>query len=111
MELSTLYWLLILPSVGGAMLLMGAFSTVGFGVICVLSLFDDCPWHKKVKFNYIIIPIFMWLAGILIPSEKQMMYLIGGYAATNVENIEKLPKNVVDAANKFLEDYTTQDKK
>jgi len=48
---------------------------------------------------------------VLTPSEKQMMYMIGGYAATNVENIEKLPKTVVNAANKFLEQYTDKTEK
>ena len=81
------------------------------GVLYGFSLFDDCPWHKMIKKIYVVVPFIVMSLAMFIPSEKQMMYIIGGYAATNVENIEKLPKNVVNAANKFLESYTDTEKK
>lgn len=49
------------------------------------------------------------LAGA-IPNAKQMAYLTGGYIATNTENVDKLPQNLVDAANKFLESYSEKEK-
>ena len=124
MDLSTLYWILILPSIGGAITAIGVMSGVGFGIaglVCFIS--GDMQYgdedrktalftsgRKAIKTGVIICFPIIFLASF-IPSSKQMMYMIGGYAATNVENIEKLPKNVVDAANKFLESYTDTERK
>lgn len=111
MELLTLYWIIILPSIGSVFLFIGTFSTIIISVLYALSIAQDCPWHGYLHKKHLIAPILTLLIGVVIPDNRQMTYLIGGYAATNVENIEKLPKNVVNAANKFLEDYTEQPKK
>jgi hypothetical protein len=39
----------------------------------------------------------------MIPSEKALYKIIGAYAVTNIEGVEKLPPNIVKAANNFLE--------
>jgi hypothetical protein len=124
MELSTIYFILILPSIGSAITAIGAIIGVGFGVSGIVYFLngDMAYGDQEKKANFfkagrkaiktgasICFPI-IFLASF-IPSSKQMMYMIGGYAATNVENIEKLPKNVVNAANKFLESYTDKEKK
>ncbi len=111
MDLSTLYWVLILPKFGDLFSFFGGLIFLIMGVLYGFSLFDDYPWHKKIKKIHVAVPFIVMSFAMFIPSEKQMMYIIGGYAATNVEDIEKLPKNVVDAANKFLESYTDTEKK
>lgn len=60
------------------------------------------PWCFWLK---ILIPaaILSMLIGAAIPNERQMYVIIGGYAATNIEGINKLPANLVGAANAYLE--------
>ena len=115
MELSTLYWVLILPNVGafigivcGTILFIGLTSSF----VSWVSAYRDAE-KKEILSNIrwvvprIFIPCLVLLAlSVFIPSSKQMVYMIGGYAATNVEGVERLPKNVVSAANRFLEQYT-----
>lgn len=129
MDLSTLYWILVLPSLGTALGVIATFASalliISGGFIFIfkedgLYSYEKTERESVVKrksktafnlFKWSALPIFIGVTSNLIPSEKQMMYMIGGYAATNVENIEKLPKNVVNAANKFLESYTDAEKK
>lgn len=42
----------------------------------------------------------------IIPGERHMYLLVGGYAATNIDGIDRLPKNIVNAANAYLEKAT-----
>ena len=119
MELSTLYWILILPNLGSV---ISGLAWVGLIVFVIGSgvafmIFDMDRENEKKKGILLAMKKFIpaFVAAILItdfiPTEKQMMYMIGGYAVTNVENIEKLPKNVVNAANKFLEQYSDKEEK
>ena len=121
MDLSTLYWILILPNIGSSIAVVSVFSAVGlmaFSAVQQINHNDSYKEDKKEEYKKSYVSSRKWAASIIviglmtnfIPSSKQTMYLIGGYAATNVENIEKLPKNVVDAANKFLESYTDKKK-
>lgn len=123
MDFLTLYFIVILPSLKSAFIALAAIALIGFitaGIVCLAQgdlVYNDDDKKKAffksgrsyLKKGAIIFAPILLLASF-IPSEKQMMYLIGGYAATNVENIEKLPKNMVNAANKFLEDYTEEKK-
>jgi len=112
MDLSTLYLILILPNIGKV---LGVASLITITLLIVFmtnASFDEevNESFSKIKssIKYILLCGFL---SVMIPSEKQMMYMIGGYAATNVDGIEKLPKNVVSAANKFLEDFTVPESK
>ena len=124
MDLSTIYWILILPSIGGAITVIGVMAGIVYGVMGIIYFMNGDMQYgdqdkkaalfvsgRKAFKTGVIICVPAILFASFIPSSKQMMYIIGGYAATNVENIEKLPKNVVDAANKFLESYTDTEKK
>jgi len=111
MDLSTLYWILILPNLGKASLIIMACLVI---IVCSVSFVSYLESNTKgLNFSKGLIKyiIFFMLIGIFIPSNKQMMYLMGGYAVTNIEGIEKLPKNVMGAANKFLKDFNIEDKK
>lgn len=123
MDFLTLYFIVILPSLKSAIIALAAIvliASIVMGVAYFIQgdiVYGDSDKKKALfksgrsylKKGAIIFAPILLLASF-IPSEKQMMYLIGGYAATNVENIEKLPKNMVNAANKFLEDYTEEKK-
>ena len=123
MDLSTLYWVLILPNIGNFLVGAGVISVIFCGAwvlvhaVSIDTTYNDEPKKEKLResrnkvMKFIAAPALLFLIATFIPTSKQMMYLIGGYAATNVENIEKLPKNVVNAANKFLESYTDTEKK
>lgn len=63
---------------------------------------------KGMKPIYILCVVFC-LFGALLPSEKQIYLIIGGAYATNIDGIEKLPANVVKAANAFLDQYNGDD--
>ena len=39
----------------------------------------------------------------VIPTEKQIYMIAGGYVVTNNQELQKLPNNVLQAANKYLE--------
>ena len=41
--------------------------------------------------------------GIAVPDREQIMYIVGGSVVTNAEGIEELPDNLVQYANRFLE--------
>jgi len=111
MDLSTLYLIVMLPTLGNFMAITFGFITVILIGMYFIGLDKEAPWHGMIKKGYIILPILLWVMGIMMPNQTQMQYLIDGYAVTNIEGIEKLPKNVMGAANKFLEDFNIEDKK
>ena len=118
MELSTLYWVFTIPSIGNFFGAIGGILVAACLVAIVLSALEmDCTYGQEEKkanlrktrdkfTKLLIIPVLLFFISVFIPTEKTMMYMIGGYAATNVEGVEKLPKNVINAANRFLEKYT-----
>ena len=77
-----------------------------------VSLGDDTPEiHTKVKkFLKIAASSFavFFIIIVLSPSRSQIVYLIGGYYVTNIEEIGDIPPNLVRAANKFLEDFSVE---
>ena len=107
MELSTLYWVLILPKLAQSIAVICIISITVLGVGGMLfAVIEQEKIGKTVAIWTFSTCAPLLIITAFIPNEKQMMYLIGGYVATNTEGVEKLPKNVVDAANRFLEDYT-----
>lgn len=107
MSLWTLYLITILPNVGGffikmPMIIMAIFS---LGVVsCNINQEDEKArkWRSSLKkISFFAIPLIF--LGVLIPTQNQMYLIVGGYAATNVEGINKLPANLVGAANAYLE--------
>jgi hypothetical protein len=42
------------------------------------------------------------MLSVIIPREKQMYTILGGYAVTNIEGVNQLPANIVNAANAYL---------
>ena len=63
----------------------------------------------KLSRNLIIYSIITAFISSFIPSEKSVYKIIGAYAVTNIEGIEKLPPNLVKAANNFLKGLIEND--
>ena len=63
----------------------------------------------KLSRNLIIYSIITAFITSFIPSEKSVYKIIGAYAVTNIEGIEKLPPNLVKAANNFLKGLIEND--
>jgi len=129
MDFSTLYWILVLPNLGTAIGVVSSLLSIALIIYGFISIgfsddnlyYTEASERPKViaqrkskggKFiKWSALPILIGMLSTLIPTDKQMMYMIGGYVVTNVQGIEKLPNNVIGAANKFLEDFNVKDKK
>ena len=48
------------------------------------------------------------LTNIAVPSQRDAYVILGGYYATNNEEIKKLPENIVAASNAFLKEYVAK---
>lgn len=120
MSLFELWLITAIPSFASTVSVMcgiGIFVVVA--VIGVKALAADVSWgqEKKEKSESLsafikkaiprgIAPMAIAIALMsLVPSERQIYTIIGGYVATNAEGVSKLPDNLVGAANKFLEQY------
>lgn len=75
-------------------------------------------WDDVYKYIPTKTLIFAILLTVLYPSKEDLKYIIGGslvingvQAASEIEGVEKLPKNLVNAMNHFLEDVAENDKK
>lgn len=104
MSIFTLYLLTtVIPGFSMLLELLTGLGIIGtiIGTV-IISLINE-EFHTRVfkKACWIFIPI-AFLA-IAFPNQKQIYTIIGGAYALNIEGIEKLPPNIVDAANNFLE--------
>ena len=68
------------------------------------------------KYSFYKLAIFLAVASVFYPSKDDLKYIIGGAVAWNgieaakdIKGVEKLPENIVNAMNHFLE--KTQEKK
>ena len=115
MDFWTLYFMTILPGFAVFFAVLSVPFWIGSIVldgIAIAMKIDEDRDYKKVKPFAIVLPIvaiMLTLLSVLIPDKSQMYTLIGGYYVTNIENVENLPKNVVEAANKFLEEYAVEE--
>ena len=115
MDLFTLWVVMTLPSVGKFIsLISGVLFVTCFagGLVYHLegSSDKDASKAKYLLHKWCPSMVFICLISTMIPSHDQMKYIVGGYVATNIEGVEKLPKNIVEFANKFLEEQTKEDK-
>lgn len=119
-------WILYLVSISEqlAVAFIG-FGTLGVGIGILATLYfnsegrhlnpddkHDAAMLKTIHTFRRLVPIglvFVTL-GILIPPPRAIYTTIGVYVVTNIDGIENLPPNLVKAANKFLEDYTSSEK-
>lgn len=109
MELWEVYWVVAAPRIALTIFLLcllgGAgttFSAIDFG--------GDRPRVQYRLRGYLGVAAIIVGAMIaaIVPSERQMWTIVGGYAVTSVEGIEDLPPNMTRAANAFLERYVRE---
>lgn len=86
----------------------------GFAFI-VASECSKEDWYKrlftKITKPALIVGVVTILLNGFYPDKGVIKYMIGGtaiVAASKLEGVEKLPKNIIDLANAFLEE-TTED--
>lgn len=107
MTLFIIYLLVTLPVIGEVMTAIGTIGgLVVFGVYLISFLpptfKDDVEVRKNVSpYRWIFLAIF--IVGILIPSERQLGYILAGHIITNAENVDKLPDNISKTLNSLLE--------
>lgn len=67
--------------------------------------FDHEKIIKALKGNkkFLIVPALCLFMSAILPDEKQIAMIAGGYFATNNEEVKKLPDNVLGAVNSYLE--------
>ena len=119
MNLFTLYLIFtVLPNLNTASITLCVLSGIALIIFMVCYVFstgddnaNDLALCKKIIPKLLILFVPVFILTVLIPSGKQLAYLVSGYVITNTEDIDKLPKNLVDAANKYLEDYKAEDVK
>lgn len=111
MSLLTLYLITtILPNLS---LLMQGMLVFGLSALIMVVFFygimEAKLWpHTKA---FVIGLCIVGAVSCFIPDERQLALIIGGHFATNIEGIDKLPVNVVKAANSFLESVQEKEKK
>jgi hypothetical protein len=120
MSLTTLYLISILPGLGyllarfSCILVFAAMVSLAIGSIedgmGIESKYKALWLTNMKKWGFATI-VCSGLLAVLIPSEKQLYFIAGGYAATNITGIDKLPENVVKAANDWLEGVNKEGKK
>lgn len=113
MSLITLYLISMLPNLQSLFVSAAAILSIVAAVSVVLAMVEDgwidSPargwrklWANQMKKWGAAAIILCALIAALIPSEKQLYFIAGGYAATNIAGIDKLPENLVKAANDWL---------
>lgn len=124
MSLFELYLVFNAGSIGRAMAFMSfivvmvsAFSMfyIRCGVVdCYKSTerSDESAWKmfNWIKNRLLMPAAILLLVSVFIPSSDALKSMTAGYFVTNIENIESLPPNIVEAANKFLADYSVESK-
>lgn len=122
MSLGLLYlFLVILPNAHSTFDFLQGITWVMAGAILIVSGFVAGPAEEPESGK----KLFIWsikaavlaavfaIISIPLPSDDQVYRLAGGYVATNIKDIAKLPDNLVKAANAWLEKASdaAQDKK
>ena len=109
------FYFTVLPNLETAADALTFVSAMAFILLLFISVIfdDDARKAEAVERRAAAVSKRWWIAltvlvcsitvGVLAPTERQIAMIVGGYVATNIEGVEKLPANVVRAANAFLE--------
>lgn len=113
MSLFTLWLLTVIPALGTFFQTLAIIALITCGLAFLgwaVSLTEDpdgafnrCT--NKFKTFAMVIAIVSGLLSALIPNERGIYLILGGYYVTNTEEIRELPENVVGAANAWLKNY------
>jgi len=115
MDMSTLYWLTRVEGLQSFLegltffsCMVFFFSAAGYVIARFNAVEEDQGLVKK--FLYVpIIAAIMWVVAavglVLVPSEKHLAIIFGGYYATNNEELVKSPTKAIKVINKFMDNY------
>lgn len=112
MDLFTLYLITILDGLNG-IFRVGLF--VGLAAVPTIVLTDlvineRVPnYFKRYLRTYVVSMVVVGLLSAVTPTTNQAFMIMGGYYVTNIDDIEKLPPNVIKAANGFIENYLNEE--
>ena len=117
MSLWMLYIIIVLvPSISSAAtgILIAGFIigviAISIGPVVFMEMENEFVATAKTFIKpYIYIMGISAIICVVAPDREDMAYMVGGYFVTNVEQVEKLPDNLVNAANRYLEDYGNKD--
>lgn len=112
MSMLLLYFLLVvLPNLSfllGVICFMCIVLFIGLTIsFSETKYFNNPAFTKPCKIIFIVF-IGCIVLSVFLPDSKQMLYVVGGYAATNSEEIVKLPGNIRKAANAYLENIVKE---
>jgi len=105
----------IVPGLKLALCLILIITCVGsLGSFLVLFSFkvvegsEEVPsWASKTFKVALVTFLITGVLNMFVPSQKQMLLVLGIHSVTNIEGIEKLPKNIVKRLNDILEEERT----
>lgn len=91
-------------------------AQVMFGITAFVIAMGGFAWFitiggidKRVHLLVVVVLVFVFsLMSAVLPDDSQMKFLAGAYVTTNIEDIDKLPKNIVNAANAYLESLSEE---
>lgn len=93
------------------LLALSGIATFGLGLLAYLN--QGTKGNDRIAKYAKRSLIVFFIAGtvsILAPSERDAYVIMGGYYATNNEEIKQLPENIVNASNAFLKNYVEKTK-
>jgi len=108
MELWQLYLIEVIPSVVSA---AQAIIGISFALLTIMALFSVAVFESYAPEENSLVRLLIRqkkliatsaIAFVLlfaVPSHGGMYRIIGGYVATNIEGIQELPQNLINAAN------------
>lgn len=83
----------------------GCSGVVAFAVVFGWGTFlEGKGGFPKVAKWCIIFTTIASLLGSILPTNKQLMWIVGAYVVTNNEQVKELPDNILRAANDFLKE-------
>lgn len=107
MSLTTLYFLTVLPNLGeflSGIAAIGSLVMLFAMVICGMATADG--YFERYPLKGVIaswaILLVLGLTSALLPTERQLYIIAGGYFATNNEAMKELPDNLLNAVNDWL---------
>lgn len=113
MSLKLLYLIFVVcPAIAGEHVMVEltwVSSSIGWFVAWVVPLLPDTEGavgtmsavRSSCRKVSLICCAFLMLCS-LVPNEKQIMFITGGYAVTNNAELQKMPENILKAVNSYL---------
>lgn len=122
MEIWQLYLLTVLPNLQtffGVISILGFTYSLTTGVI-ILGTHSNyagevdkktaTEWAKTMKLRLCIVCVFIFgILGTLIPSQEQLLMIVGGYYVTNNKELKEMPNNLFEYINKKLKDAAKEE--